>query len=133
MLTLILPVFAAIICAVIESIRIRFSYCDVDNINKLWTITIGVVLFVVCLALSVSYYDDIMPGDVLCYMLYYVGWRGMMYDVTLNLLRGLDFDYVSNTTNSIIDRMFVRKDTFFVLKFVYLLIVVIFGYLWQLR
>ena len=133
MLTLILPVFAAIICAVIESIRIRFSYGDVENINKLWTITIGVILFVVCLALSVNYYDDIMPGDVLSYAIYYAGWRGMMYDVTLNLLRGLPFNYVSNTTNSIFDRLLVRKDTFFAIKFVFLLIVVIFGYLWQLR
>lgn len=133
MLTLILPVCAAIICAVIESVRIHFSYGEVDNINKLWTITIGVILFVVCLALSVSYYDDIMPGDVMCYLLYYVGWRGMMYDITLNLLRGLPFNYVSNTTNSIIDRIFVRGLHFLVPKFVYLLIVVIFGYLWQLR
>ena len=133
MLTLILPVCAAIVCALIESIRIYFSYGKTSNINKFWTINIAVVLFIVCLALSVDYYDDIMPGDVLCYLLYYIGWRGMMYDVTLNTLRGLKLDYVSKTTNSIIDRLFVTKDSFWVIKFVYLLIVVIFGYLWQLR
>lgn len=133
MLTLILPVCAAIICALIEYVRIFYSYGRLSNINKFWTINIAVVLFVVCLALSVDYYDDIMPGDVLCYLLYYIGWRGMMYDVTLNTLRGLKLDYVSNTTNSIIDRLFVTKDTFWSIKFVYLLIVVIFGYLWQLR
>jgi hypothetical protein len=133
MLTLVLPIVAAITCALIEYCRIYFSYGEVDNINKLWTVTIGVIMFIFCLAMSVSYYDDIMPGDVMSYMVYYAGWRGLMYDVTLNILRGLRFDYISATTNSIIDRLFVRKSTFWTIKFVYLLIVIIFGYLWQLR
>ena len=133
MLTLILPVCAAIICAFIEWLRIDSKHGKVANVGKFVSVNIAVILFVVCIALSVDYYDDIMPGDVLCYMLYYIGWRGMMYDITLNLLRGLDIDYVSKTTNSKIDRLFVTKDTFWSIKFVYLLIVVIFGYLWQLR
>lgn len=133
MLTFFLPVGAAILCAIIESLRIFYSHGFVPNINKFWTVTIAIFLFGACLALSVDYYDDIMPDDVLWYALYYTGWRGLIYDMLLNYLRGLPLNYISATTNSIIDRIFVRGVHFLVPKFVYLIIVIIFGYLWRLR
>jgi hypothetical protein len=133
MLTFIFPIISAVLCAGIEYLRIKLAHGKVYNINKLWTINIGVVFFVISLASSVSYYDDIMPDDVLFYILYYVGCRGLIYDVVLNLLRGLKYNYISHTTNSLIDRIFTNKYSFIVIKFAYLLIMIIFGVLWQLR
>jgi hypothetical protein len=133
MLTFILPIISAILCAVIEYIRIKVTHGKVANISKFWSVTIAFVFFGLCLALSVDYYDYILPHHVLFYGLYFVGCRGLIYDVVLNLLRGLKYNYISSTTNSIFDRIFVRRYTFFVLKIVFLLIMIIFGGLWQLR
>ena len=133
MLTFILPIISAILCAVIEYIRIKVTHGKVANISKFWSVTIAFVFFGLCLALSVDYYDYILPHHVLFYGLYFVGCRGLIYDVVLNLLRGLKYNYISSTTNSIFDRIFVRDSTFFVLKIVFLLIMIIFGGLWQLR
>ena len=125
MITLILPFFASVLSAIIEYSRIRFSHGRLGNVNKFWTINIGVVLFIVCLSLSLDYYDDVSPIDVLVYLIYYASCRGMIYDITLNTLRGLRIDYVSITTNSIIDRIFVRKSTFWITKFIYLILATI--------
>jgi hypothetical protein len=133
MLTFILPIISAILCAVIEYIRIKVTHGKVANISKFWSVTIAFVFFGLCLALSVDYYDYILPHHVLFYGLYFVGCRGLIYDVVLNLLRGLKYNYISSTTNSIFDRIFVRRYTFFVLKIVFLIIMIIFGGLWQLR
>jgi hypothetical protein len=133
MSSFILPVISAFLCAVIEYLRIKSTHGKVANISKFWSVTIAFVFFGLCLALSVDYYDYILPHHVLFYGLYFVGCRGMIYDVTLNLFRGLKYNYTSYSTNSIFDRIFVRYSTFFVLKIVFLLIMIIFGYLWQLR
>jgi hypothetical protein len=133
MSTFILPIISAILCAVIEYIRIKVTHGKVANISKFWSVTIAFVFFGLCLALSVDYYDYILPHHVLFYGLYFVGCRGLIYDVVLNLLRGLKYNYISSTTNSIFDRIFVRRYTFFVLKIVFLIIMIIFGGLWQLR
>jgi len=133
MLTFILPVISAFICAVIEYLRIKSTHGKVANVSKFWSVTIAFVFFGLCLALSVDYYDYILPHHVLFYGLYFVGCRGLIYDVALNIFRGLPFNYTSHTTNSIFDRIFVRRYTFFVLKIVFLIIMIIFGVLWQLR
>ena len=133
MLTFILPIISAILCAVIEYIRIKVAHGKVANISKFLSVTIAFVFFGFCLALSVDYYDYILPHHVLFYGLYFVGCRGLIYDVVLNLLRGLKYNYISNTTNSLIDRIFTNKYSFIVIKFAYLLIMIIFGGLWQLR
>lgn len=129
MISLLLPSAAALLCATIEFARIMWSWGD-ENVNKLWTITIGVVFFVACLALSIGYYDEIWPHHVAIYALYYTSCRGLFYDVTLNILRGLDVDYKSSTTNSKIDK-FTYNYSFWLIKCVYLGIAIITGYLWQ--
>ena len=129
-MTLIYPIFAAIISAIIEAIRINLSKGTVDNINKLWTYTIGFCMFGACLALSVDYYDEIWPQDVLCYTIYFAFVRGVIYDPLLNSLRGLKIDYKSNTTNSIIDRKIGNRVNFWVLRIIYLAIALISGFVW---
>jgi len=130
MLTLILPFFASVLAAIIEYLRIRFSHGRLSNVNKFWTVNIGVVLFIVCLALSLDYYDEVSPIDVLIYLTYYASCRGMVYDIILNILRGLSIDYASKTTNSIIDRLFVNKSTFWITKFMYLIIAALSAIAW---
>jgi len=122
-MTLIYPIFASLITVVIEAIRIYLSKGFTANINKLWTYTIGVLFFGVCLALSVGYYDEIWPLDVMCYMVYFASVRG-------NVLRGLKIDYTSKTTNSIIDRVIGNRVQFWVLRIIYLAIALISGFIW---
>jgi len=133
MLTFILPAISAVICAAIEYLRIKATQGKVANVSKFWSVTIAFVFFGLCLALSIDYYDYILPHHVLFYGLYFAGCRGFIYDVVLNLLRGLKYNYVSHTTNSFIDRIITNKYSFIVIKFAYLLIMIIFGVLWQLR
>lgn len=132
MLTFVLPLIAASLSSIVEYLRIKYSHGKVKNVSKFVTVNIGVVLFIVCLALSVDYYDEIYPVDVLAYLVYYASCRGILYDITLNTLRGLNIDYVSKTTNSLIDRMFVRKSTFWITKLVYLVIAALSGLYWKI-
>lgn len=129
MISLLIPIAAAIVAAVIEFIRIIAAW-GVPNVNKLWTYTIGGLLFGVCLSLSLDYYDDVWPHHVAVYALYYSCCRGLFYDITLNLLRGLPADYKSKTTNSKIDQ-FLYKYSFWMTKAIYLIIAITSGYIWQ--
>lgn len=133
MLTYLLPIFSAILCSVIEYYRIQSIKNNADNVNKFWTVTIMMVLFGVCLALSVNYYDDIMPDDVIAYFLYYIGCRGVIYDSIVSVLRGLRFDYVSSTTNSRIDAIFRKYGGFWGLKAFSFVTAIIGAILWHLR
>ena len=129
-MTFIYCIFAAIISALIEALRIKLSKGKVDNINKLWTYTIGFCMFGVCLALSVGYYDEIWPLDVACYAIYFASVRGVVYDPLLNVLRGLSVGYTSKTTNSIIDRTVGNRVNFWVLRIIYLAFALISGIIW---
>jgi hypothetical protein len=133
MLTFILPVISAIVCSGIEYLRIKSVHGKVDNVNKLWSVTIGVVFFAVSLACSVSYYDDILPGHVFTYALYYAGCRGLIYDTFLNAFRGLPFDYFSDHTNSLVDKLSRNLGGFWALRLISLLVTIVFGYLWHMR
>ena len=130
MLTILAPISSAILCAVIEFTRIELSFGKVANVNKLWSVTIGVIFLIVCLSLSIGYYDDVLPHHVLVYAIYFAACRGMFYDVMLNTLRGLELDYKSSTTNSKIDQ-FLNKYSFWMTKIIYLIIGLISGYIWQ--
>ena len=132
MLTFILPALSAILAAFIEWLRIANKLGKVANVSKFVSVNIAVVFFIVCLALSVDYYSVVNPGDVLVYALYYIGCRGLLYDVCLNLFRGLPFDYFSNSTNSFTDNLSRNFGGFWALRLLSILFVVIFGYLWQL-
>jgi hypothetical protein len=132
MLTFILPVISAVICAGIEYFRIKAAHGKIDNVNKFWSVNIAFVFFGLCLALSVDYYDYILPHHVLFYALYFIGCRGLFYDVCLNLFRGLPFDYFSKTTNSLTDNLFRNLGGFWALRAVSLFTYLIFGYLWLL-
>lgn len=129
-MTLIYCIFAAIISALIEALRIKLSKSEVVNISKLWTYTIGFCMFGICLALSIDYYDEIYPLEVACYAIYFASVRGVIYDPLLNVLRGLSVDYTSKSTNSIIDRTIGSKINFWMLRGIYLLISFIFGFIW---
>jgi hypothetical protein len=132
MLTFILPALSAILAAFIEWIRIVNKHGKVANVSKFISVNIAVVFFIVCLALSVDYYSVVNPGDVLVYALYYIGCRGLFYDVCLNAFRGLRLDYFSNHTNSRTDNLFRNLGGFWVLRAVSLITSLIFGYLWLL-
>jgi hypothetical protein len=132
MLTFILPALSAILAAFIEWLRIANKRGKVPNVSKFISVNIAVILFIVCLALSVDYYSEVTPGDVLVYGLYYIGCRGLFYDVCLNAFRGLRFDYFSDHTNSLIDNLSRNFGGFWALRLLSVLFVVIFGYLWQL-
>ena len=127
-MTLIYPIIAAIFCAIIEYIRIMQSW-GAPNVNKLWTITIGVIFFAICLSLSVGYYDEIWPYHVAIYGLYFASCRAIVYDIMLNILRGLPMDYRSRTTNSQHDQM-TANINFWAVKGFYLFLGLISGYLW---
>ena len=133
MLTFILPILSAILCASIEYIRIISVHGEVDNVNKLWSVTIGVVFFAISLAGSVNHYDNIMPGHVLTYAIYYAGCRGLIYDPLLNAFRGLSFDYFSDHTNSKVDNLMRNLGGFWASRAISLLLMVIFGYIWHMR
>lgn len=132
MLTFILPVLSAILAAFIEWLRISSQHGKVANVSKFISVNIAVILFIVCLDLSVDYYSVVKPGDVLVYALYYIGCLGLFYDVCLNLFRDLPFDYFSKTTNSFTDNLSRNLGGFWVLRAVSLITFLIFGYLWLL-
>lgn len=96
-----------IIVTIIEAIRIRLSWGKVSNVNKLVTWTIAILFYGVYLAIIYRdrYYTLDNPLEVVIDSLYYVLWRGALYDPLLNLLTGRKIDYVSETTNSIQDRI----------------------------
>jgi len=132
MLSLGYPIISALLCAVIEYLRIKSTHGKVENVSKFWSVTIAFVFFGLCLALSVNYYDDIMPHHVLYYALYFVGCRGLFYDVLLNAFRGLPFDYFSDHTNSLTDNLSRNLGGFWALRGISLFLYIIFGYLWLL-
>lgn len=132
MLTFIYPLLFAILAAFIEWLRIRSVHGRVANVSKFISVNIAVVLFIGCLALSIDYYDEVNPGHVLVYGLYYIGCRGLIYDVCLNAFRGLPFDYFSETTNSFTDNLSRKFGGFWALRAVSLLLSLIFGYIWLL-
>jgi len=132
MLTFILPALSAVLAAFIEWLRIDSKRGKVANVSKFVSVNIAVIFFVLCLALSVDYYTEVTPGAVLCYALYYIGCRGLFYDVCLNAFRGLRLDYFSDHTNSLIDNLSRNLGGFYALRAVSVLFTIVFGYLWQL-
>jgi len=132
MLTFGYPVLSAILAAFIEWLRIDSKQGKVVNVSKFVSVNIAVIFFVLCLALSVDYYSDVTPGAVFCYALYYIGCRGLFYDVCLNAFRGLRLDYFSETTNSFTDNLSRNFGGFWALRAISVLFTIVFGYLWQL-
>jgi hypothetical protein len=132
MLTFILPAISAVICAGIEYLRIKATHGRVANVSKFWSVTISFVFFGLCLALSVDYYDDVMPDQVLIYGLFYAGCRGFLYDIVLNMLRGLSISYKSGTTNSLTDNILNKAMSFWTIRAVYLAVSLFLGLIYSL-
>ena len=126
-LTIIYPISSAILCSLIEYIRIYVSVGRVHNINKVVTWTIGAVFFGVCMALSFDYYDNVSIIQVIVYGIYYSAVRGVLYDIVLNVLRGLDVSYTSKTTNSRLDKLFNPLVSFWGIRSIYAIISIISG------
>lgn len=124
-------VIAVVISVLIEAARIFFAYGQVENINKIVTYTIGATLFGINLACiyANSYYNTPGVFEILVLGVFYAAVRGVLYDPTLNILRGRSINYTSTTTNSIVD--FIErvglKWGFWTERLVYLLIAVLTG------
>lgn len=123
------PIIAAILSAFIEWIRIKSVHGQVENVSKIWSVTVGFVLLGVCLSLEFSYYSDPTFISVILYSFYFATVRGALYDPFLNMFRGLKLDYISNSTNSWIDRNIGSKVPFWAIRGVYALLSVFFYYL----
>jgi steroid 5-alpha reductase family enzyme len=130
-MTLLYPFYAALICAFIDYVRIKLTFGKVQNIDKFWTISIGVIFFAICLDLSFLYTDELTPIMVLVYLLYFLSVRLAIYSPILNVLRGLDVFYRSTTTNSRIDQL-LNKYRITPLSVLILSLIgsLIFGYIW---
>jgi len=127
-------ILAVIISAIIDWIRITLSIGKVSNINKVVTFTIGATLFGICLALIYTdYYYT--PGffEILTYSIFYTSSRATLYDVILNLLRDKEIDYISTSTNSLID--FIERTGlkwgFWTERLVYLIGAIVSGMVYQ--
>lgn len=129
-MTIAYPILSAVIAALIESVRIGLSKGSVTNINKSVTYFIGLSLFLTCLDLSTNYYYELSFIQVVCYLVYFAAVRGVIYDPLLNVLRGLPVDYKSKSTNSVIDILIGNRVNFFLFRFIYLAISIIFGIIW---
>lgn len=130
-MTLVYPIFATILAAFIDYLRIRFSYGQTQNIGKFLTVNIAALLFALCLGLSVGYYDLLSPLDVVVYLVYYVLIRLCIYSPLLNVMRGLYIFRVSRTTNSKVDQFFIRHNIPpVVVMLVALIGALIFGLVW---
>jgi hypothetical protein len=130
----VLYTIAAVIASVlIESFRITISYGKVQNVSKLTTITLGAILFAVCVALIYTdYYYTPSPIEVGLYALFYISVRGVFYDPLLNLWTDKELDYVSTKTNSVIDwiERVGLKWGFWTERLVYLLLAILTGLLY---
>jgi len=131
-MTLLYPLYATIICAFVDYLRIKLSFGKVENVDKFWTISIGIISFTICLDLSFLYTDELTPLMVLVYLLYYVSLRLTFYSPILNILRGLDIFYRSSTTNSRIDQLLNKyKITPLAVLLIGFFLSFVFGYIWQ--
>ncbi len=79
-----------------------------------------------------SYYNTPEILEVLVLGIFYASVRGVLYDPILNILRGRSINYISTTTNSIID--FIErvglKWSFWTERLVYLFIAMLTGLLY---
>ena len=124
-------IIANLIAVCIESIRIKSAFGKVANINKFVTYTIGYITFGLTLAFTYADYYYYTPNvwQILLFALFFISVRGVIYDPILNLLTGKKIDYVSTSTNSIIDQIerLGLKWSFYTQRIVYLIISIITG------
>lgn len=124
-------IIANLIAVCIESIRIKSAFGKVANINKFVTYTIGYIMFGLTLAFTYADYYYYTPNvwQILLFALFFISVRGVIYDPILNLLTGKKIDYVSTSTNSIIDQIerLGLKWSFYTQRIVYMTISIITG------
>ncbi len=103
---------AVFLSAFIEGIRIEGVKGKVFNVKKWVSVLIGAALFgVVLLIFGLNKWYFILPE-----MLFL---RATLYDPVLNRLRGLKWDYVSTSTNSLLDRLEAKIGLHFVAQRVF--------------
>ncbi len=100
-----LPAIVSVILALIDAYRIEQNWGG-PNISKPWSWFYAGIGYVLCIAMTVGYYDDFTVGHAFVYLIYYAGVRGVVFTTSLNVFRGLPFNYHSETTNSFIDQLF---------------------------
>lgn len=91
-------ILAVLISAFIEGCRIEAVKGQWVNIPKFWTYIVQSVLFGIVLWIFKPYEWYFIIPEMACI-------RGLLYDPVLNRLRGLKWDYVSERTNSWMDRL----------------------------
>ncbi len=98
---------AVILSAFIEGIRIEGVKGKVFNVKKWVSVLIGAALYLLILEIfGYTRWYFILPE-----MLFL---RATLYDPVLNRLRGLKWDYVSISTNSLLDRLEAKIGLHFV-------------------
>lgn len=82
------------VCVLVEYFRIKDVYGKKVNIRKLWTniLFIGLLVPVYLLGGIQSVVNTILI-------------RAIFYDILLNVITGKDWNYISTTTNSFIDKL----------------------------
>jgi hypothetical protein len=83
--------------ALIDDTRISESWGKVKNINHKLSVLVGGLFAAIVLVLF-------NPEKWQLFLLMCVCLRGVFYDPFLNLLRGLEIDYTSETTDSVTDQ-----------------------------
>lgn len=97
-----------------DSLRIKLNLRIYHGIN-------GLVSFILLLPVYLYVKDWFYVLGLLCL-------RRIVFDTTLNLLRGLRFDYISSKTTSIIDRLsynFQKRYGYFIYYSIFLLVFIL--------
>jgi hypothetical protein len=127
-------VISAVICAFIDYMRIRTTEGTVLNISKSWTVFYGGLLCFVGYCIfnnNPQTFLEFIIGFI-TYCISFASIRGVIYDPSLNLMRGKKIDYESNTTNSKIDHKEVNLSlTFWKQRALYLILAIIFTILYK--
>jgi hypothetical protein len=103
-------------------LNIALAYIDAWKISKHKSIKHGLNAFIYCLLISPT---------ILISWTYPIGLlalRRIIFDTSLNLFRGLPFDYISKSTTSVIDRLsydFQKKYGYFIYYGIFLIITIL--------
>lgn len=119
---------AALLLPFIEWCRYKNEYGKKPNLDKRVTTAIAVVCF-----LLLCWAFRLFQWPVIFFALSCLGIRGVFYDPALNLFFGRYIDEISTTTNSWIDhREQQMKISFWMQRFLYAGVAVVFGILYEL-
>jgi hypothetical protein len=127
-------VISTILCALIDRMRIGMTEGTTLNISKSWTVFYGGLLCFVGYCIfhnNPQTFVEFIIG-LITYCISFAAIRGVVYDPSLNLMRGKKIDYESTTTNSKLDKKEIDLNlTFWKQRASYLILAVIFTILYK--